>query len=86
MAKKAYRTETQEQPVIEGPALGELVWLYMFEHGRRTEHIARVDKRYTDGTCDLSFQVFGEVGRDYLDNVSTLRSDSAGSGWVRVKS
>lgn len=81
--KKVSRTEAAEQPDSLKP--GDPVWLYEFEHGRRREHVARVDKVHGDGTIDLSFQILGEISRNKMTNVPGLRSDSQGSAWTRAK-
>ncbi|MBA3841177.1 MAG: hypothetical protein H0X39_00900 [Actinobacteria bacterium] len=83
--KKVARTEAAEQPDPTALSIGDPVWLFEFEHGRRREHVARVDKVHADGTIDLSFQIVGEIGRNKMQNVPGLRSDTQGSAWMRAK-
>lgn len=82
--KRVVRTESAELP-SNTLRSGDPVWLFELDHGRRREHLARVERVNADGTLDLSFQITGENGRNAMESVPQVRSDAQCTAWTRAK-
>ena len=68
------------EPVVTGPAAGDLVWLFDLRRGRR-EHLARVDARRGDM---LDVTLLNDF-RETLKDVPRTSSERVQLSWAPMK-